>query len=232
MNLTGEFKLFGNKITHWLGKVLTVILPVFTENPYCLFPYLQNPCQYHFCRNFVFEPLLLEAVLKLSDQSCAQDKMGSCGNSGLCSLVKNDLCSNTWVFSSLQKLYWNFLTYGSKLIACRGKKGDWNVSCPWSGHSPPAPALLLNLPWIHPQLWSLLARHKSWRKVPGRGGLPKLLWLKLLSNICWFSCDCANSMGRGVSETVVASGGELYVCLENLHLCRVLGAFLFTFIVE
>lgn len=40
MKLTGEFKLFGNKITHCLGKVLTVILPVFTKNPYYLFPLL------------------------------------------------------------------------------------------------------------------------------------------------------------------------------------------------
>lgn len=99
MKLTGEFKLFGNKITHWLGKVLPVILPVFTKNPYYLSPYLQNPCQYHFCRSFVFESLLLETVLKLSYHSCDQDKMGSCENSGLCSLVKRMIFVATCGFS-------------------------------------------------------------------------------------------------------------------------------------
>lgn len=38
MKLTGEFKLFGNKITHSLAKLLTLILPVFTRNAYYLFP--------------------------------------------------------------------------------------------------------------------------------------------------------------------------------------------------
>lgn len=28
MKLAGEFKLFGNKITHCLGEVLTLILPI------------------------------------------------------------------------------------------------------------------------------------------------------------------------------------------------------------
>lgn len=37
MKLAGESKLFGNKITHCLGEVLTLILPIFAKNPYYLF---------------------------------------------------------------------------------------------------------------------------------------------------------------------------------------------------
>lgn len=40
MKLAGEFKLFDNKITYWLGKVLAMILPIFAKNPCYLFPLL------------------------------------------------------------------------------------------------------------------------------------------------------------------------------------------------
>lgn len=39
-----------------------------------------------------------------------------------------------------------------------------------------------------------------------QGGLPKLLWLSRLSNICCFSCGCINSMGQSILESAVAPG--------------------------